>query len=138
MVKRSSLPKSSVWPSYSTVGAAGGVDRHLRQQFRGEVHQAAVIGVGLVELQHGELGVVMRGEAFVAEVAIDLVDALQAAHHQALQIQLRRDAQVQIDIERVVMRDEGARRGAAIERLHHGRFHFDEAAWLRVAGAARR
>ena len=70
----------------------------------------------------------MRGEPFVAEVAVDLVDALQAAHHQPLQVELRRDAQVQVDIERVVMRDERPRRGAAVERLHHGRFHFDEAA----------
>jgi hypothetical protein len=68
----------------------------------------------------------MRGEAFVAEVAVDLVDPLQAAHHQPLQVQLRRDAQVEIDIERVVVRDERPRRRAAVERLHHGRFHFDE------------
>ena len=108
--------------------AAGGVERHLAQQFVAEVHQAAIIRVGLIELQHGELGVVPRGDAFVAEVAVDLVDPLQAAHHQPLQIQLRRDAQVEVDIQRVVMRDKRTRRGAAVERLHHGRFHFDEAA----------
>ena len=111
--------------------------RRLLQQFRGEIHQAVVIRVGLVELQHGELGIVVRGNAFVAEVAIDFVDALQPAHDQPLQIQLRRDAQVQIDIERVVMRDERPRRRAAIERLHHGRFHFDEAARFELAAQRR-
>ena len=91
-----------------------------------------VIGVGLVELEHRELGIVVRGEALVAEVAIDLVDALEAAHHQPLQVQLRRDPQVQVDIQRVVVRDERPRRRAAIERLHHGRLDFDEAALLQL------
>jgi hypothetical protein len=76
---------------------------------------------------------VLRGQPFVAEIAIDLVNALQAAHQQALQVQLRRDAQVQVDIQRVVMRDEGTRRRAAIERLHHGRFHFHESMAFELA-----
>ena len=97
-----------------------------------------IVRVGLIELEHGELGIVLRRDAFVAEIAIDLVDALQAAHHQALQIQLRRDAQIQIDIERVVVRDERPRRRAAVEGLQHGRFHFQKAARLPVAGAAKR
>jgi len=46
--------------------SAGGVAGGLRQQLLGEIHQAAVIGVGLVELEHGELGVVVGGEALVA------------------------------------------------------------------------
>ena len=102
------------------------------QQFCGKIHQALVVGVGLIKLEHGELGVVPRRDALIAEVAVDLVHALQAADDQALQVQLRRDAQVQIDVERVVMRDEGPRRGAAVQRLHHGRFDFDEAALLQL------
>ena len=73
------------------------------------------------------------GEALVAEIAVDFVDALEAAHHQALQVKLGRDAQVEVDIERVVMGHEGARGGAAVERLHHGGFDFDEAAGLELA-----
>ena len=128
MLKRAMLREIELCAVVFHLGAAGGVDGDLRQQFGGEIHQAAIIGVGLVELQHGELGIVMRGEALVAEIAVDLVDALQAAHHQPLQVKLRRDAQVEIDIERVVMGDERPRRGAAVDRLHHGRLHFDEAA----------
>ena len=36
--------------------------------------------------QHGELGIVLRRQAFVAEVAVDLVDPLQPAHQQPLQV----------------------------------------------------
>ena len=65
------------------------------------------------------------------------IDALQAADHQALQIQLGRDAQVKIDIERVVMRDEGPRRGAAVNGLQHRRLHFQEAARFQLAAQRR-
>src|ERR1019366_4871684 len=85
----------------------------------------------------GELRVVVGGKALVAETAIDFVDTFQPAYNQALQVQLRRDAQVQIDIEGVVVRDERPRRGAAIERLHHGRFDFDEAARLQLPAQRR-
>ena len=114
-------------------GGTGGIDRRLAEQLFGEIDQAAIVGVGLVELQHGELGVVVGGESFVAEVAVDFVDAVEAADHQALQVEFRRDAQVEIDVEGVVVGDEGTRRGAAIERLHHGRFDFDELAGFELA-----
>ena len=39
-------------------------------------HEVVVVGVGLVELEHGELGVVAGADALVAEVAVDLVDAV--------------------------------------------------------------
>jgi hypothetical protein len=45
----------------------------------GEVDQVAVVRVGLVELQHRELGIVPGGQPLVAEVAVDLIDALEAA-----------------------------------------------------------
>ena len=73
----------------------------------------AVVGVGLVELEHGELGIVPGGQALVAEVAVDLEHPLEAAHHQALQVQLRRDAQVQVHVERIVVGLERTRRRAA-------------------------
>jgi len=73
----------------------------------------------------------------VSEVAIDLVDAFETAHDQPLQIQLRRDAHVEIGIERVVMRDEGTRRRAAVDRLQHRRFHLDEAAGFQLPADGR-
>ncbi len=74
--------------------------------------------------------------ALVAEVAIDFVHAIESAHRQPLQIKLGRDAQKQIHVERVVMRDEGPRHGAAGDGLHHRRFDFDES--LRIHEAPQR
>ena len=89
------------------------------------VHQVVIVRVGLVELEHRELGVVLGADALVAEVAVDLVDAVKAADDQPLQIKLRRDAQKEIQIERVVVRREGPRRRAAGDLLHHRRLDFE-------------
>ena len=93
----------------------------------GEVHHVVVVGVGHVELEHGELGIVLRRDAFVAEIAVDLVHAVHAADDQPLQVKLRRDAQVQIGVERVVVGDERLGHRAAGDGMHHRRLDFDEA-----------
>ena len=114
-------------------GRTGGIDCSLPQQFRREVHKPPIVGVSLIKLKHGELGIMADGYAFDAEVAVDFVDAVDAADHEPLQVQFRCDAQVEIDIERVVMRDEGPRGRAAVEGLHHRRFDFDESFLLQLA-----
>ena len=101
--------------------------RGVADQALGEVHQRAVVRVRLVELHHGEFGVVARAEAFVAEVAVDLEHLLQAAHHQALEVELGRDAQEQLHVERVVVGGEGLGRGAARDGMHHRRLDLEEA-----------
>ena len=90
------------------------------------VHEITIIGVREVQLEHREFRVVLRRQALVAEVAVDLVDALEAADQQALQIQLGRDAQIHIQIERVVVRDERAGRRTARNRLHHRGLDFEK------------
>ena len=103
-------------------------DRRLRHEANhlfGHRHQVLVVAVGLIELEHRELGIVPRRDAFVAEIAVDLVHALEAAHDQPLEIQLGRDAQKQIDVERVVMRAERPRHRAAGNRLHHRRLDLE-------------
>ena len=74
---------------------AGGGDRATwRSSCSVKSIRYVVVPVRRVELQHRELGVVARTrDAFVAEVAVDLEHALEAADDQALQVQLRRDAQ---------------------------------------------
>ena len=79
----------------------------------GNVHHAVVIGVCLVQLDGGELRVVLGVHALVAENTADLIYLLKAAHDQALEVQLGRNAHVHIDVERIVVRDERARRRAA-------------------------
>ena len=92
-----------------------------------------VVRVGLVPLDHRELGVVLERDALVAEVLAELVDALQAADDAALEVELGRDAQVEVAVERVVVRDERPRQRAAVERLQHRRLDLEEALVVEVA-----
>jgi hypothetical protein len=68
------------------------------------------------------------GDAFVTEVTVDFEHTFEAAHNQTLQIQFRRDTQVHIHIQRVVMGDERTGRRAAGDHLHHRGFDFHKAA----------
>ena len=102
--------------------------RDGREQLLGHRHQRLVVGVRLVELHHRELGVVLRRDPLVPEVAVDLEHPLDAADGQPLQIELGRDAQVEIHVERVVMRHERPRQRAAGDRLHHRRLDLEVAA----------
>ena len=104
--------------------------RDRRQQLFGERHQPLVVHVGPVELEHRELGIVLRRDAFIPEVTVDLEDAFDAADGQPLEVELRRDAQVELHVERVVMRHERPRQRAAGDRLHHRRLDFEEAVRL--------
>ncbi len=116
--------------------AARDLARQLDEQRLGQRHQVLVRRVRLIELEHRELGVVLARQPLVAEVAADLVDAFEAADDQALEVQLGRDAHVEVEIERVVVRGERARRGAAQDRVHHRRLDLEIAA--RVEEAAER
>ena len=66
-------------------------------------------------------------KTFVAEIAVDLEDLLEAADDQALQVKLGGDAQELLHVERVVVGDEGLGRGAAGDRVHHRRLDLEEA-----------
>ena len=101
-------------------------------------HDVVVVGVGLVPLEHRELGVVLEADALVAEVLADLVDALEAADDAALEVELGGDAQVEVALELVVVGHEGPRHGAAVERLQDGRLDLDEAALVEKARGSRR
>ena len=98
----------------------------MGEQLFGQLHQVGVVGVGLIELEHRELGIVLGRDAFVAEVSVDLVDAIEAADEQPLQIELGGDPQVEIHVERIVVGLERPRDGAARDGLHHRRFHLEE------------
>ena len=100
----------------------------MREQLLGQLHQVGVIGIRLVELQHRELGIVLGRDALVTEVAVDLVDAIEAADEQALEVELGSDPQVEVHVERVVVRLERPGDGATGDRLHHRRLHLEEAA----------
>ena len=67
------------------------------------------------------------GDALVAEDAADLVHPLHAAHDQPLEVQLERDPQVQLHVERVVVGDERPGVGAAGLDVQDRRLDLDEA-----------
>ena len=63
----------------------------------------------------------------------DLVDPVDAADDAALEVQLDGDAQVEVAVELVVVRHEGPRHGAAVQRLQDRRLDLDEAALVEEA-----
>src|SRR5690606_7251214 len=91
----------------------------------GEIHEVCVGGVRLVELDGGELGVVPRRDALVPEAATDLVHALEATDDEALQVQLGGDAQIQLQVERVMVRLKRLRRRPTSDVTEDGRLHLD-------------
>ena len=97
----------------------------VHDQLLGERHQLLVVAVRLIELQHGELGVVPCRNPFIPEAPIDLVHPLEAAHHQPLEIQLRRDPKVERHIERVMVRHEWPGARATGQWLHHRRLDLE-------------
>ena len=99
----------------------GLLDRALRR-----VENAEIIGVSLIRLQHRELRIPSPTQPLVAEVAIDLIHAIESAHRQPFQIKFGSDAQKQIHIQRVVMRLERTRHRSARNRMHHRRLDFHE------------
>ena len=107
---------------------AEGGQRGGRGQLLGERHHVGVVGEGLVQLEHRELGVVPRRQALVAEHTGDLEHPVEAADDEPLQVQLGRDAQVQVHVERVVVRDERPGGGAAGDRVEDRRLDLDVAA----------
>ena len=92
------------------------------------VHHPEVVLVGHIDLKTSELGVVGAVHALVAEVARELVHALEAAHDEALQVKLVSNAEVHRDVQGIVVRDERTRRGAAGDGLQHWRLHLEIAA----------
>ena len=71
----------------------------VHDEFLGDGHDFAVITEGLIELHHGELGIVAGADALVAEHAANLVDALHTADDESFQVQLEGDAQIQLHVE---------------------------------------
>ena len=76
-------------------------------------------------------------DALVAEVLAELVDLLETAHDQALEVELGCDPQVQVAVERVVVGDEGPGESAAVEGLQDRRLDLEEAALVEEAANRR-
>ena len=82
-------------------------------------------------------GLWTRRDALVAEVLADLVDAVETAHQQSLQIQFGSDAQVEVAIQRVVMGRKGTSESAAGQGLEDRGLHLHEALGVQIAAHGR-
>ena len=94
------------------------------------LHHVVVVGVCLVALEQCELRVVVLVDALVAEDATDFIDLVEAAYDEALQVQLRGDAQVELLVEGVVVSDEGSGIGAGGNGHQHRRVDLEETALI--------
>ena len=101
------------------------------QQFFGKLHHPVVILVLHIQFHAGKFRVVAAVHTLVAEVLADFVDTLETAHDEAFQVKLCGDAQVEVHVERVMVRDERSGAGTSGDGLEDGRFHF------RVAGSVK-
>ena len=107
------------------VGRPVGGQRHMFEHLLGELHHPQVVLVGDVDLHAGEFGVVRAVHALVAEVLAELVDPFETAYDEFFEVELRGDAKVEVDVERVVVRDERPCRGTARNGLQNRRFDFE-------------
>jgi hypothetical protein len=114
---------------------------HLERDRLDEVlhphHRVVVVGVRLVPLEHRELVRVLVGDALVAEVLADLVDPLEPADDQPLQVELGRDPEIEVLLEIVPVCDEGLGERTAVARLQHRRLDLDEAVRVEMAADRR-
>lgn len=101
-------------------------------------HRAAgfEIRIGAIELDVIEFLEMLAIDALVAKHAANLKNTLIASDEKPLQRKLERDAEVEVLIERVMMRDEWLGLSPARYMLEHGRLDFDKPA-RRKEGAHR-
>ena len=85
------------------------LERDKAVKILGKVHHSVIIGIRLIELHERKLGVMAGIKSLVAENSAYLINAFKSADDKALEIELERDAQLQILVECVEMRLERAR-----------------------------
>ena len=107
-------------------GGADGITRCLNNEFFADGHDFAVVAECLVELHHGELGVVAGADAFIAEHATNFVDAFHTANDESLEVKFKSDAQIQLHVERVVMSHERSCVCTTSFNVQHRCFNFNE------------
>ncbi len=111
---------------------AAGVLRRLADQRLRDIHHTVVIRIRLIEFYTGKFGIVANIHTLVSEVSADLIHSFHAAHDQPFQIKFRCDAQVHIQIQRIVMRDKRPCRRAAGDRIEHRGFHLNESVAVQI------
>src|SRR5579872_6700000 len=65
---------------------ASNVDGRLLNQTLREIHHPAVIGVGLIKLEHSELRIPAPSQSLIAKIAINLIHPVESANREPLEI----------------------------------------------------
>lgn len=99
---------------------------HARKQLLRHVHQVLIVRVRHVKLAGRKLWVVRQINPFIAKLPPDLVHAIEAPHHQHLQVELWSNPHKQPHVQLVVVRNKRLGRRAACNHVHHGSLHFDK------------
>ena len=92
-------------PPLKLIPLAGRLDGIANDLLR-QVHHRFVIGISPIEFNHRELRVMLGADPFVAIDTTHFVDAFDTADHQSLEVQLKSNSQIQLHVERVVVRHE--------------------------------
>ena len=102
-------------------------------QFFDEVGHFFKVRERPVGFEHGELGIVTTGDAFVAEVAVEFENFRKTTNKQALEEELGRNAQGEWHGERIVIGLKRASGSATGDVLEHRCLDFEEATILEKA-----
>ena len=85
-----------------------------------------VVDIGLVAFEQGEFGVVVLVYAFIAEDTAQLVDLVESANDEPLEVELGGDAKVEALVERVMVSCKGSRHRPSGHGHQHRGVDLDE------------
>ena len=104
--------------------------RRLADQFFRNVHDRFHVAVSLVQLQRREFRIMFDIHAFVTEDTAQFIYPFHAADDQSLQVQFRGDAQIEFDVQGVVVCNKRPCRGAAGNSVQDRRLDFQKAIFV--------
>ena len=118
--------------------------RHrTKHRLRGILNQALrqlahlhIIRIRTIRLKHRKLRIMGRISTLITEITTQLIHRTATAHHQALQVQLRRNTQRQILTIGVDIRAERTRARATVHRMQNRGLHLKET--LRIQSGTQR
>lgn len=105
---------------------------HTRDQFFRHFHQVVHISIGHVEFTSGEFRVVGQVDTFVTELTPDFVHTVQSTDGQHLEEEFGGNTHEHVELEIVMVSDEGLGGGTTGDLVHHGGFHFQKALLVQV------
>lgn len=105
---------------------------HALDQFLGHVHDVVHVGVGHVEFTDGELGVMCHIDLLISEDTANFEDSVKTTDDELLEVKFGRDTHEQVELEVIVVRDEGLGGGTTSNHGHHRSLNFEETLCVKV------